>query len=188
MPRKLFKRISLHPEAVKTHPSLQIFKHLFGDRRLWILTRRSTAGAVLNGLFWAMIPMPFQMIPAAACAIFFRANLPLSIALVWITNPLTMPLIFYFTYSVGTIILHEPAITQNFTLTLDWFSQSLHLIWKPLFLGSLVTALLLSLTGHLLTRILWRGDIRKRWHIRQQKRLNRKAQKRREKIKYDQNK
>ena len=188
MPRKLFKRISPHPEVVKKYPSLQMFKHLFGDRRLWTLTRRSTAGAVLNGLFWAMIPMPFQMIPAAACAIFFRANLPLSIALVWITNPLTMPLIFYFTYTVGTVILHEPAITSNFALTLEWFSQSLDLIWKPLFLGSLATALLLSLTGYLLTRILWREDIRKRWRIRQQKRFNRKAQKLREKIKHDQNK
>jgi uncharacterized protein (DUF2062 family) len=48
------------------------------------------------GLFCAFIPVPFQMLLAAPSAIIFSANLPVSIALVWITNPITMPPIFFF--------------------------------------------------------------------------------------------
>jgi uncharacterized protein (DUF2062 family) len=36
------------------------------------------------GLFCAFIPVPFQMLLAAPSAIIFSANLPVSIALVWI--------------------------------------------------------------------------------------------------------
>ncbi len=178
MPKHFIQRIIPKPEIVRKHPSLKIFKHLFVDKRLWILNRHSTAGAVLNGLFWSMIPIPFQMFFAAAVAIMFRLNLPLSIALVWITNPLTMPLIFSFTYYIGTLLLNEPSITNDFTFTLEWMNHSLHLIWKPLFVGSFTIALLLSLTGYLIIHILWREDIRKRWKIRQEKRLNKKLQKR----------
>jgi len=54
------------------------------------------------GLFCAFVPLPIQMLLAAAAAIIFRVNLPISVGLVWITNPVTIPPMFYFCYKVGT--------------------------------------------------------------------------------------
>ncbi|WP_159217560.1 DUF2062 domain-containing protein, partial [Klebsiella pneumoniae] len=76
---------------------------------LWCLNRRSAAGAFAVGLFMAFVPLPSQMIMAAGLAIVLGVNLPLSIALVWITNPITMPVIFYFTYKLGAWLMGTPA-------------------------------------------------------------------------------
>ena len=53
------------------------------------------------GLFWAFVPMPFQMAPAALFCWLTRANLPLALAGVWISNPFTYVPIFYAAYRVG---------------------------------------------------------------------------------------
>lgn len=174
MPKNFIARITPTPEQIHKHPSLQFLQHYLSEPALWHLNRRSITTAVLNGLFWAMIPMPFQMIPATICAIIFRANVPLSILLVWITNPLTMPFIFGFTYWLGTLILHQTPITNDFSLTWEWINNSLHVIWKPLFLGSFVSALLLSFSAYFIATILWRKDVHRRWHKRKLIHLKRK--------------
>lgn len=95
MPRRLFKRYMPTPDSIKGNKSLRFLGKLIHDPNLWHLNRHSVARAMAIGLFWAMIPMPMQMLAAAAVAIPLRANLPISIGLVWLTNPITMPPIFY---------------------------------------------------------------------------------------------
>ena len=86
-------------EKIRQHPQLnKLFGTLLHDPNLLHLNRRSISGAFFIGMFWAFMPMPFQMIPAAALAIYFRTNLPISIGLVWFTNPITIPPFFYFCY------------------------------------------------------------------------------------------
>lgn len=53
------------------------------------------------GMFWAFIPMPFQMFPAFIFCWLGRANLPLAILCVWLSNPLTYAPFFYSAYYVG---------------------------------------------------------------------------------------
>ena len=72
---------------------------------LWHFNRRSLSGAAFVGLFSAFIPVPSQMLLAALIAIVTRVNLPLSVALVWITNPITIPPMFYASYRLGAWIL-----------------------------------------------------------------------------------
>lgn len=121
------------------------------------------------GLFWAMVPMPLQMVPAIFCCIFWRANLPLSIALVWLTNPVTMPPVFYATYRLGCFLLGTPPVT--FELEWEWLMNSIPLIWKPLYVGSLLSGTVLATAGYTLIDLLWRWTTVRRWKKRKSKRI-----------------
>jgi uncharacterized protein (DUF2062 family) len=111
------------------HRHLKILGPLIHDPNLLHLNRRSVSGAVSVGLFIAFIPVPFQMLLAAITSIFVRVNLPISVGLVWVSNPLTMPPLFYFAYKLGAWILHAPPQHFTFELSFDWLSQSLGMIW-----------------------------------------------------------
>ena len=82
MPREFFKRHMPDPQSIQDNKSLRFLGSLLHDANLWHLNRQSIARAMAVGLFWAMIPMPMQMLAAALVAIPLRANLPLSIGLV----------------------------------------------------------------------------------------------------------
>lgn len=146
-------------KVIREHRHLQVFGSLLHDPNLWHLNRRSASGAFAVGLFFAFVPVPFQMVLAVAGAIICRVNLPLSAALVWVTNPITMPPIFYFTYRVGTWILGEPAGEFHFELSWDVLSHDMGLIWQPFLLGSLVCGTICAALGYLVIRGWWR------WHI-----------------------
>lgn len=169
MLKKWLKQRMPHPDTIKNNRYLKIFGSHLHNHYLWYFNRHCVSRAVAIGLFWALIPMPFQMLPAAICAIFCRANLPLSIGLVWLTNPLTMPPIFFFSYKVGTWIMQHPTFIEENQSTWTWFSQHMHAIWQPLYLGSLVCASVLSISGYCLVRLLWRWNIVSAWRKRRQK-------------------
>jgi uncharacterized protein (DUF2062 family) len=65
-------------------------------------------------------------------------NIPLSIALVWVTNPITMGPIFYANYKFGSWLLQTPVYELNFEWSAGWLWQQLHYLWKPLYAGSLM--------------------------------------------------
>ncbi|HFE47686.1 MAG TPA: DUF2062 domain-containing protein [Chromatiaceae bacterium] len=180
MPRHFIKRFTPDTEKVRSHKHLRIFGSLLHDPCLWHINRRSVAMAFANGLFWAMIPMPFQMVAAAASAILLRANLPISVALVWLTNPLTMPPIFYSTYRLGSLLLGTPPIANSAEFSLEYLEHSLSVIWAPLLLGSVVAGLLLGALGYVVMRILWRQNTLKRWRARCSLRRQRKSQRSRQ--------
>jgi len=159
MAKHLIKRLIPDHEIVRGHKHLQIFGRLLHDPNLWHLNRRSAAGAFAVGLFMAFAPVPFQMLLAAGAAIAFRVNLPLSVALVWITNPLTMPALFYFAYLVGSVFLGHPAQALEFELSGEWLMESLNGIWAPLLLGCLICGSVASVVGYFGIRGLWR------WHL-----------------------
>lgn len=156
MPKKFIQRYMPDHRTIRTHRHLQFLGTLLHDPNLWHLNRRSASGGVAVGLFWAFMPMPFQMIPAAICAVWLRVNLPISIALVWITNPITIPPIFWFCYQVGAAILGTHVTDQQFDTSIEWLTTGLLLIWKPFLLGCLVMGVLSSLLGYGLIRGLWR--------------------------------
>lgn len=159
MPRRWIKRYLPDHGKLREHPHLQRFGARLHDGNLWHLNRRSVAGAVAVGLFWAFIPMPLQMVAAAACAIWLRVNLPISVVLVWLTNPLTMPPVWYATYEIGAWLLDLPPRVIDFTPSLDNGLSILRDIWKPLYLGSIVVSVLLSIAGFVFVRLAWRMHI-----------------------------
>jgi len=171
MPKKLIQRMTPSREVIRNHKYLKIFGTLLHDPNLWHINRRSSAGAFSVGLFMAFVPVPFQMILAAGAAILFRVNLPLSIALVWITNPLTMPPIFLFAYWVGTWIIGVPPGAEHFQFSLEWLQNGgLHGVWAPFLLGCLVCGAISALVGYVTVRGLWRLLAIRQWRRRQRQR------------------
>ena len=112
-------------------------------------------------------PVPFQMVLSAGVAIIVHANLPLSIALVWITNPLTMPAIFYFCYLVGTWILGAQEKAFVFEASWEWVVNSLSTIGPAFLLGCGVLAVVFSILGYVGIHGLWRYSVNKEWKKRQ---------------------
>ena len=120
--------------------------------------------SLLLGLLCAFIPLPIQMYIAAAICIFMRCNLPLAVATVWISNPLTFAPIFYLAYWVGALIL-------GFELTVDEFtseslSSELGRIWQPLLLGCLVCGVSFGLLAWFASSMAWRIAVVRRWTTR----------------------
>lgn len=176
MAKKLFKRWMPDPEKIRSHKHLSILGSLIHDPNLWHLNKYSVATAFSVGLFCAWIPLPAQMLLSATLAIFFRANLPISVALVWLTNPVTMPPLFLFCYKLGAIILGTPIETFPFHLSLDWLLSSMEQYGKPFLLGCFILAILSSLLGNLFVRLLWRHQVIKHWKKRRHKRIMRRKE------------
>ena len=166
MPRRLFKRYMPHPDRIKDNKSLRFLGGLIHDPNLWHLNRHSVARAMAVGLFWAMIPMPMQMLAAAALAIPLRANLPISIGLVWLTNPITMPPVFYCTYKLGAWLMDLPSVQMPDELSMAWVTAELAVLWKPLYLGSLVAGLAIAVLGYAGTMLYWRWWVQRSWQKR----------------------
>lgn len=156
MPRHFFKQHAPDHQVIRDHKHMKLFGDLLRDPNLWHFNRRSVSGAFATGLFWAMIPVPLQMICAAASAIVLRVNLPISVVLVWITNPLTIPPIFYFNYKLGNWMLGGIYQCDEFEVSLEWIMESIREIWQPLFLGSITMGIILALLGYLGIRLFWR--------------------------------
>ncbi len=183
MAKQFLRRYLPTPEKIANSKGLGRLRPYLSDPNLWHLNRRSVSGAMYWGLFCAFLPIPMQSIPVTLGAIFFRVNLPLSMVLVWLTNPVTMLPILYSAYWVGASILNVPMLDMHnvgvlFGQLIRWVlqqgdnpfnnTQSAMLVW-PLLLGLLTEAVVASLVGGTLTRILWRWHVVREWRKRQQR-------------------
>lgn len=169
MPRKLIQKYLPKPEVMKNHKNLQFLGDRLHDPNLWHLNRRSVSMATAVGLFVAWIPTPGQMAIAAVLAFYLRANLPISAALVWVTNPLTMPPMFYFAYRVGLWTLSQPLPSQDFKFSVDNIMSGLGGVWEPFLLGCLILGVIASAVGYFGISNFWRYHVAKRWSERKQR-------------------
>ena len=173
MPRNLIRRFLPHRDTLRDHSHLRWLGTLLHDPNLWHLNRRSVSGAFAIGLFCAFVPVPFQMALAAMISILARANLPVSVVLVWVTNPLTMGPLFFFAYKVGTWILGTPPPVETAEMVeavqvsaLQWFTGEIKANWKPFLLGSLVCGSVSALVGYVTIRVSWRLHLVRRLRAR----------------------
>ncbi len=154
------------PETIRHHKHLRFFGELLHHHALWHLNRHSVAKAFAVGLFFAWVPVPFQMILAAAGAIMLRANLPVSVALVWLTNPVTMPPLFYGAYRLGSWTMGIQTQTFGSDLSMASLAGDFMLIWQPFLLGCGMLAVVSSVAGYLGIQSLWRWMVISRWRKR----------------------
>jgi len=167
MPKKFLKRYLPDHDKIRNNDTLnRLFGTLLHDPNLLHINRRSVSGAFFVGLSMAFVPVPFQMALAAGMAIFLRVNLPISVGLVWITNPFTMPAIYYFCYVVGQLILGGTLEEIVFETSFEWLQTVLGGIWQPFLLGSFVAGITIASLGAASVRLLWRLQVVRRWQRR----------------------
>lgn len=166
MAKKLLKRWMPDPAKIRSHASLQFMGTLLHDPNLFHLNRWSVSSAFLVGIFVCFLPVPGQMVLAAFGALWFRSNLPISVALVWISNPITMPPLFYACYRLGMWILGTTPRHFHFELSIEWITSELGYLLPPLLLGSLICAGIFSGLSYLLINQLWRWHVNHAWQKR----------------------
>jgi len=167
--RGFFKRLLPAHHEFQQHEQLGFLGEILHDPNIFHLNRHSAAGGVAIGLFLAFIPVPGQMLLAALFAIYFRVNLPLAVIFVWLSNPLTIPPLFFLSYKTGALLLGKEPRRISFEFSLDWLSGTLVDIWDALMLGCLTLGGLSAITGYLVIRLLWRLAIVWKWERRREK-------------------
>jgi uncharacterized protein (DUF2062 family) len=179
MPKKALKSIVPSPARMQSIKSLRLLGDWIYATNLWHINRYSASMAFFVGLFVAFMPIPGQMVAAALMAVLLRCNLPLSVGLVWITNPITMPAIFYMAYKVGAMLIDVPLKDIEFELSVYWLGHSLQAIWKPFLLGCLICGLFFGSLGYFVISMLWRWRVAHHWHQRKLRRAAQKTQRQR---------
>ncbi len=159
MPKQFLRKFLPDPHKITQSKSLRIFGKWLHEPNLWHMNRKSVSLAFMVGFFVMWIPLPSQMIIATAAAILIRCNLPISVALVWLTNPITMPPMFYAAYLTGNWLLGLPPNGIEFEASFEWIAEEMSLIWQPFLLGCLVLGTLSSIAGFTGIRLLWRLHI-----------------------------
>ncbi len=141
----------------KTHIH-SVFGNKLFHRVLWRTDKRSLAGGLSLGLFIAFTPtIPFQMLLAAAGAIYLKVNLPLALAACWVTNPVTAIPVYLFAWKLGrnlteNIVFIERAV-EFFSIherSANFFRHSFYL-WAGCLLLSIIAAVL----AQVLVRLFW---------------------------------
>jgi len=148
MIRKIFK-------SKETNSKLKQFIKKYKIPREYLsINRKSISRGILIGLFWGFIPMPMQMLAVLAITPFIKFNVPIAISMVWLSNPITMPFMYYMEYQTGNFLLNREGV-ENIELTLDWFSQNWDNIIVPLYVGTVPYSILFSSFIYYLINTLW---------------------------------
>jgi uncharacterized protein (DUF2062 family) len=122
--------------------------------------RRAITRGLAIGAFWALIPMPMQMAGVMALTPFVKFNVPLAIAVVWLSNPLTYPIMFYVEYITGNFLLQQNGI-NHIELTMQWFSNNWDIITSALYTGAFFYATVVNGLMYVLTNYLWIRSVHK---------------------------
>lgn len=166
MPRKTIHRFLPNINKLLDRPSLKWVKSLAKDPNLFHLNRQSVSLAVAVGLFCAFLPLPGQTLIAAFLCYAVGANLPIGIILIWISNPITIPPIFFVTYQVGCMLLNTESLPFSGQMDWQWLESLGNDVLKPLFVGSLFCGSIMAVISYFSIFYLWRWKVVKNWRLR----------------------
>jgi uncharacterized protein (DUF2062 family) len=164
-------------EQMARNRFIRPFAHRVLRSELWRFTRRSVPRGVALGLLVGII-VPFaQILFAALLSVSVRANVPLAALATFITNPLTTPLIWVVAYWVGSWLLRVDAATvvapvntaieqtdlQHF---LEWLTGATMVTA----FGLVVIAVIAAAFSYLLSGVIWRMVVGRKWRRRARRR------------------
>jgi len=160
--RKKIKKLS-------NNDKIQRFLIKYNIPTVYLSTNREMVSkAFLIGLFLAFLPIPMQMLVVILIMKFFKFNVPVALTLCWVSNPITMPFIFYIEYVIGSFILNMEI--ENIQMSIEWFNNNFQDIFIPLYSGSLIVASIVSVSTYFLINFLWIRFVKKNKKIHYKKR------------------
>lgn len=153
-------------EEMASNRYLAPIAHRFLSPELWRFTRRSVPRGVALGLFAAFIVPLGQIFLAAFLALPARANVPLSAAVTFVTNPLTFPFWAVVAKETGELVLNidaavGPGAAGQFADDRGPLAQFFELAGVTAF-GFVVLAIVSAAVGYLLSSFIWRFMVARR--------------------------
>ena len=170
MPKKLLKKLFPQLESKEAKKPDGFIGRMAQDPYLWHLNRKSVSRAFAIGVFAAFMPLPTQMLIAAVLAFVFRGNFPIALASTWISNPITMPPLYYSAYQFGAFLLGVELQPFNFEYSFDSLFTVLKDIWQPFLVGCVAMGALMGALAYASVLLFWRFYIIRVW---QQRKLTR---------------
>ena len=178
MAKHFFERWLPSVERVKQSRVMALFGQQILHPQIWYVNRRSITKAMFVGTFLGLIPLPFHGVLIIAAVLLLRINLPLCLALSWLSNPITVVPIIYAGFWTGTQVfdvqmVNEAMIKGVLHQVSHWLSHwgqghvDLSLA-KILMVGTLLLAFLSASLVALSTNLLWRWSVIRHWKKRQQ--------------------
>ena len=143
-----------HPKKppVLTGPRERLSQMLVRMRQLEGDPRYIARGMAV-GIFVSITPIiPLQTIVAVTLAFMTRGSKSAAALGTWLSNPLTIPLVYYANYKLGCILLR--CQTTMDTIAFDSFSQLMSLgleVTGAMLVGSLIIGLVLAVVAYFVT-------------------------------------
>jgi uncharacterized protein (DUF2062 family) len=162
-------------EALAQNRFLKPVAHRVLAPELWRFTRRSVPRGVALGLFVGILFLlpGAQIAGSALLALPLRANVPIAVAMTFLTNPVTTPFVIAISYYVGRVLFGRSgdmsevmALFEHHATISQWLAWLLSETAPMLFFGLLVVALATSGAGYLLSIWLWRERMSRKWRRR----------------------
>lgn len=162
-------------ESLAENRLIQPVAHRVLAPELWRFTRRSVPRGVALGLLvgiFLLIP-GLQIAGAALLALPIRANVPLAVAMTFLSNPATTPFIAGLSFYVGSFMLGRTADMSHFMALIEhhaglreWTAWLLSETAPALLFGLFVVSLVTATFGYLVADWLWRARVARKWTVR----------------------
>lgn len=154
---------------IENHRLARPWRHRFAEHSLWKFTRMSVSRGVAIGLFFGVMTPVAQIVFATIAAILIRANLIVAAASTMITNPFTMPFVYYAAFRIGVFItgpsrelMEDLEVSEEaarraleveswYETLASWFSS----VGYPLLVGMFAMAVTLAVSGYVIAQASW---------------------------------
>src|SRR5271154_1648202 len=169
--RRWLKRVTPDRQVLEQHWCLKHFAALLLDRGCWTFHRAGVTRAFALGLFIAFIPptplLPVHLVICAMLGVYFRLNLPVLVATVFISNPFTWLPQVAGSIWVGAKLMGLDLLPFLHAISHGNIWQEVGELWPPLLLGALVLGLTAAGAGYLLAQGAWRARVI--YHLRRRR-------------------
>src|ERR1700733_8503068 len=160
--KRWLKSVTPDRSTLEKHWCLKHFTAVMLDRRCWTFNRDTVSRSFALGLFIAFIPptpLPLHLVICALLGVYFRLNLPVLIATVFVSNPFTWVPQVAGSVWVGAKLLGLDLMPFLRAVTHQTFWADMNVLWPALLLGALVLGLIAAAAGYVLAQFAWRARV-----------------------------